>query len=150
MNYSTSRKYLGERLTAKQMVRHCALLIITGCLLTIASCSGVKTSDRGSATNRKNATITAAPNPIRVCDGTGLGVTRLSWTSVGPDTVEVHVSSPDGALFARTIPTGTSETTKWVADGMTFFLQDVSGGKPLTPENTLATVAVKVNNDGCQ
>ena len=143
-------KEMGRSLIAKQMVRHCALLVLTGSLLTIAGCSGVKTSDRGSATKGEHATITAVPNPIRVCDGTGLGVTKLSWTSVGPDTVEVHVSSPDGELFARTIPTGTSETAKWVADGMIFFLQDVSGGKPLTPENTLATVAVKVNNAGCQ
>ena len=143
-------KEMGRSLIAKQMVRHCALLVLTGSLLTIAGCSGVKTSDRGSATKGEHATITAVPNPIRVCDGTGLGVTKLSWTSVGPDTVEVHVSSPDGELFARTISTGTSETAKWVADGMTFFLQDVSGGKPLTPENTLATVAVKVNNAGCQ
>jgi hypothetical protein len=29
-----------------------------------------------------------------------------------------------------------------VTDGTTFYLQDVSGGKPLTANNTLATVVV--------
>jgi hypothetical protein len=31
-----------------------------------------------------------------------------------------------------------------VRNGMTFFLQDVSGGKPLTRENTVAQVTVQV------
>src|SRR5207253_11384591 len=32
--------------------------------------------------------ITTTPNPIQVCDGTGLGVTTLIWTSTGISTVE--------------------------------------------------------------
>jgi hypothetical protein len=31
-----------------------------------------------------------------------------------------------------------------VPDGMTFYLQDISGGKPLTAENTLATVVLRL------
>ena len=35
---------------------------------------------------------------------------------------------------------GFHDDSKWVGNGMTFYLQDVSGGKTLTAANTLATV----------
>ena len=93
--------------------------------------------------------ITANPNPIQVCDGTGLGITTLSWTSTGTSTVEVHISSPSGSLFASSGPSGSSTTGKWVGQGTQFFLQDVSGGLPLTSANTIATVAVGLTTAGC-
>jgi hypothetical protein len=34
------------------------------------------------------------------------------------------------------------QTDVWVTDGMTFYLQDVTGGRPLTSDYTLATVTV--------
>ena len=37
---------------------------------------------------------------------------------------------------------GSAQTGAWVTDGMTFYLQDVTGGKPLTANNTLATLVV--------
>ena len=81
--------------------------------------------------------ITASPSMVLVSDRFPYGVTTLSWTSVGAETVEVHVGTPDGPLFSRTGPSGSATTGKWVADGMVFYLQDVSGGKPLTLANTL-------------
>jgi hypothetical protein len=134
-------------LNIKQIVRRYALFIMFASLLTVVSCSGLKSVYKGSPTNDKNASITADPNPVRVCDGSGVGVTKLSWTAVGPSKVEVHVSSPDGVLFAQTAPTATADTGKWVTNGMTFYLQD--GGKPLTAENTLASTTVKVTAEGC-
>jgi hypothetical protein len=113
------------------------------------SCSSLRSSRTLSSKKASSGTISANPNPIQVCDASGLGVTKLSWDSVGPNRVEVRLSSPDGVLFAQTVPTGTAETGKWVADGMTFYLQDVSAGKPLTAENTLATTTVKVTTTGC-
>jgi hypothetical protein len=70
--------------------------------------------------------------------------TELVWTINPPRMCEVHVSAPDGKLFATASTSGSSKTEKWVRDGMTFFLQDVSGGKPLTGENTVAQVTVQV------
>jgi hypothetical protein len=104
------------------------------------------------ATARTTATgtLTANPNPIKVCDKSETGVTTLSWTSAGALGVQVRVGKPDGDLFAAppsgqgTVPTG-----KWVKDGMKFYLQDVSGGKPLTPENTITTLTVNVTREGC-
>ena len=93
--------------------------------------------------------ISANPNPIQLCDGSGLGATMLTWTS-GATTVEVHVNSPAGALFARSgAGTWSSATGKWVANGTVFYLQDVSGGLPLTSANTLATVTVALTTNGC-
>ena len=88
--------------------------------------------------------ITADPNPVRVSDRSGLGVTTLSWTSEGVEMVEVRVGAPDGPLFSRSGPVGQAQTGQWVSDGMIFYLQDVSGGLPLTSAHTLATVTVKV------
>ena len=58
--------------------------------------------------------------------------------------VEVHIGSPNGRLFAGGGNRGSSQTGLWVTDGMTFYLQDVGGGKPLTEENTLALLVVNL------
>jgi hypothetical protein len=132
------------------MARSSALFVLIASLFTIVGCSRLGSGSEGPSANGKNATITADPNPIRVCDGSAVGVTRLSWTSIGTKQVEVHVGSPDGVLFAQTAPTANAETGKWVINGMSFYLQDTSDGKPLTAENTLATTTVKVTSDGCR
>lgn len=99
----------------------------------------------------KHAAIIADPNPIKVCDGSGLGVTTLALTIERPVlVVEVRVDSPGGALFASKAKSADVPTGKWVTDGMVFYLQDTTGGKSLTPENTLDTVTLKVTTDGCQ
>jgi 2-polyprenyl-3-methyl-5-hydroxy-6-metoxy-1,4-benzoquinol methylase len=87
--------------------------------------------------------ITAEPNPFQP-DSEGLGKTTLSWLAHGASKVEVHVDAPDGLLFARHGPGRFSQATgQWVHDGMTFYLQDVSKGLPLTAENTIATVTLR-------
>lgn len=123
------------------------VLILTSCKETQSS----KPQNTSPTTKGKSATgsIIATPNPIKVCDKSGSGVTTLTWTSIGTTNVEVHVGKPDGDLFASTEASGTWTTGKWVSDGMVFFLQDVSGGKALTQENTLATATVKVTSQGC-
>jgi len=58
--------------------------------------------------------------------------------------VEVHLDSPDGLLFARTGPGRFCQpTAHWVHDSTRFYLQNVSGGLPLTPENTIAMVTLR-------
>ena len=137
----------------KKLASFALLVILTVSLLTIGGCSRPTQSNTSApappSTGAKNASITADPNPIQVCDGSGLGVTKLSWTSVGPAVVEMHVNSPNGDLFARTGANGTATTAKWVTNGMIFYLQDVTGEKSLTPANTLATFTAKVTSAGC-
>src|ERR1022692_4879485 len=87
------------------------------------------------------ASLTASPNPIQVT-GAADGTTTISWNAPNAANVEIHVGSPNGPLFASGGNRGSQQTGPWVADGTTFYLQDVSGGKPLTASNTLATLVV--------
>lgn len=98
----------------------------------------------------KHAAIIADPNPIKVCDGSGLGVTTLALTIEPPIVrVDVRVDSPGGSQLATKAESGYVTTGKWVNDGMLFYLQDVTGGKSLTPDNTLAAVTARVTQEGC-
>lgn len=87
------------------------------------------------------STITATPNPIPVAAGE-LGTTTLQWYAPLASLVEVHVGSPTGPLFTRNGSQGSAATGAWVTNGMTFYLQNVTDGLPLTSANTLATVTV--------
>jgi hypothetical protein len=73
-----------------------------------------------------------------------LGVTTVSWNVSGVQTVEIHIGAPNGVFFSGGGPSGTATTGLWTANGMTFYLQDVTGGKPLTSDNTLGSVTVYV------
>src|SRR5882724_7092266 len=82
--------------------------------------------------NKLGASITASPNPLAV-DSRGFGQTTLSWTSYATSKVEVHVNAPDGNVFTASGPGSFSKATeRWVRVGMTFYLQNVSNGLPLT------------------
>jgi hypothetical protein len=101
-------------------------------------------------TTQAVGTITANPDRVKVCDGTGVGVTTLTWSASGATTVEVRIGSPDGGLFSHTgSGGGTQETGKWINDGLLVHLQDVSDGKPLTPGNTIAKIQLHVTTEGC-
>ncbi|MCC6366528.1 MAG: hypothetical protein IT165_23670 [Bryobacterales bacterium] len=88
--------------------------------------------------------LTASPNPITVTGDADLGMATISWNAPGAEAVEVRVNGTDGPLLVSGGDRGSAQTGPWVADGMTFYLQDVSGGKPLTEENTLATAVVRL------
>src|SRR5690349_1791562 len=113
-------------------------------LLAVSLFGNIATTQKG-----RRGLISANPNPIIVCDGTGLGITTLTWSSAGTTLVEVHLKTPSGTLVAQSGPNGTVTTGKWVTNGSAFYLQDVSGGLPLTSANTLATVTVSVVSTGC-
>jgi hypothetical protein len=107
------------------------------------SASAAGSSDTGGGSS--NGTITANPNPAPK-SANGDAITTISWNApAGVTTVEVHVVSPSGTLFGGGGPTGSLTTGAWVSNGLTFFLQDVSGGKPLTTANTIGTVTVTVS-----
>jgi glycosyltransferase involved in cell wall biosynthesis len=102
-------------------------------------------SRRRRSLGLSTGTIMARPQliPTDNYDGTH-EKTRISWTSRGAIEVEVRIGAPDGPLFSRLRSDGESETGNWVKNGMLFFLQDVSGGLPLSKENTLSIVRVIV------
>ena len=102
---------------------------------------GVQVWTNGPAPTVLNAT----PNPIPVTGGATFGATTITWIAGNAQNVEVHVGSPNGQLFAIGGNSGSAQTGAWVADGTTFYLQDVTGGKGLTSANTLATVVVHLS-----
>jgi Bacterial Ig-like domain (group 3) len=86
--------------------------------------------------------LTAVPNPLVVFAPANVGVTTLTWSAPSAGSVEVHVGSPDGPLFAAGGPSGSAATGLWAIDGMVLYLQDTTGGKLLVAENTLAVAAL--------
>ncbi len=89
------------------------------------------------------ATLTANPNPIQVCDGTGLGVTTLSWSAPGVATVQVRVGSPGGPLMFQGGSSGSASTLKWVTNGLVFHIVNASTGA------SLAQTSVALTTNGC-
>jgi parallel beta-helix repeat protein len=88
--------------------------------------------------------LTANPNPIPISGNALHGSTTIIWNAPHAQAVEIRIGSPNGVLFDGGGSRGSVATGLWVSDGMTFYLQDVSGGKPLTAEYTLATVVVRL------
>jgi cytochrome c551/c552 len=88
--------------------------------------------------------LTANPNPIPVKAGAFVGQTTLSWNAPDAQLIEIHIGSPSGPLFTEQGNRGSIQTGVWVSDGATFYLQDVTGGKPLTSDYTLATLVVNL------
>jgi glycosyltransferase involved in cell wall biosynthesis len=89
--------------------------------------------------------ITADPNPIKT-DPSGTGLTTLSWQADRAAAVEVHVDAPDGPMFSGAGCAGTATTGNWVRPGMVFYLQDVTGGLPLSAANTLDSVTIRAQS----
>jgi hypothetical protein len=73
-----------------------------------------------------------------------VGRTTLTWQVPAAMAVEIHVGAPDGPLFASGIGPGQEATGFWVKNGTQFFLQDVTGGKSRSAENTIARITVAV------
>lgn len=113
--------------------------------LGLASCGGSNTNvPQIPPVKTADTTFGASPNPIVVTDGTGLGLTTLSWSTTKSKLVDIHVGGPDGTLMASVSASGTTPTGKWVRDGMQFYLQDASAPNKTDPSATLAVVTVKV------
>lgn len=95
---------------------------------------------------RNGASITALPNPVPVT-GSAFGTALISWNAPNAQIIEVHVGSPTGALFTYNTNRGSMSTGAWVTDGMTFYLQDVTGGVQASSANTLATTVVHLQKN---
>ena len=100
--------------------------------------------NRPAAAPTVNVSFEARPQRIVQPDGSGLGITEFYWNVPNGFSVEVHVDTPGGPLLAASDGPSHARTEKWVKNGMRFFLQDVRGGKPLTGENTMASLSVEV------
>jgi len=89
-----------------------------------------------------SVSISANPNPIPVAPGVTAGQTTITWNAPGSSSVEVHIGSATGTLFAGGGSSGSQETGDWVADGTVFVLVDG------TTHATLATTTVALTTSG--
>jgi hypothetical protein len=89
-----------------------------------------------------NPTITANPNPIPVASGVLAGQTTISWNAPNSSSVEVHVGSATGTLFAGGASSGSAQTGDWVSNGMLFVLVDGA------THSTLASTTVTLGASG--
>ena len=94
-------------------------------------------------TVKPGVTFWSPNNPVLPERG-GVGRATLAWNAPEASEVELRIGAPDGILMGRHYRFGTAATGLWVFDGLTFYLQDVSGGKPLTADNTLGTVRISL------
>jgi hypothetical protein len=94
----------------------------------------------------RNVVAYAYPNPM-TGNSSGLAVTTIYWDATempSVSSVEVHMNSPSGILFTAGGQAGSAVTGTWVQNGTTFYVQDVTGGKPLTSANTLSVIYANV------
>lgn len=96
------------------------------------------------SSRQPGVTFWANPNPIVISDRFGYGRTTLAWSAPGARNVEIRIDAPDGVNMGLSLGAGSAQTGRWVHDGMTFYLQDVTDGKPLTAANTLGVVQAGV------
>ena len=89
-----------------------------------------------------SGTLVADPHPVPLCKKTGVGVTTVTWTTVGTDSTEIHIGSPNGNLWVKGGAKGSAKTGQWVAKGLTIYLQNVKNKAPLTADHTLAKLAI--------
>jgi hypothetical protein len=83
-----------------------------------------------------------SPNDPIFTASNGAGRATLAWNAPGVGEVDLRIGSPDGVSMGRHHSYGTTTTGDWASAGLTFYLQDVSGGRPLTAENTLGVVRI--------
>lgn len=107
-------------------------------LMGLATCSSPDSDFEAPGVN-----LSADPNPVPVCDGTGLGKTRIAWFREDLQTVQLRIGRPDGNLFVRGGAHGTAETGKWVKDRIKILLLDDSSGE------VLAELTLRVSAADC-
>jgi hypothetical protein len=89
-----------------------------------------------------NFPLVASPNPVPVCDFSGLGKTELTWNF--PSKHEIRVGSPTGSLVGAPTGKGSKMTGKWIKDNTEFFVIDPTTGK------TVQQLGVDNTVLGCQ
>jgi hypothetical protein len=108
--------------------------------LAIASAHVQAPASGGSST-----IFTAATNPILVQPNASARTALLVWNAPANVTqTEIHLSTPDGPLFAEGGGSGSAATGDWVTNNMVFVLEDVSNGKPSSTSNEIGQIQMSV------
>ncbi len=93
-----------------------------------------------AAAGYDTAYMVGTPNPIHL-NGATYGQTMITWYAPSSvQYIQIRVGSPSGPLFTTNFPQGSMMTGQWVTDGMILYLQDITNGKALNANNTIAKV----------
>ncbi|MFN0105211.1 MAG: lactonase family protein [Bryobacteraceae bacterium] len=106
-------------------------------------CIVFQTTPATGNTVKPGVTFWATNNPA-TAGANGRAQLTLAWNAPGTTELDIRVGGPNGVSMGLHPRYGIAATGPWVSDGIMFYLQDVSGGKPLTAENTLGTVRASV------
>jgi len=89
------------------------------------------------------ASLNGSPDPVQVCDGTGLGTITISWNAADTNAprIEVHVGAPDGPTFAAGMAAGSAPTGKWTTNYTQFFRVDPAKKQVLAQYTAHVTTA---------
>jgi hypothetical protein len=145
--YQITKRSAAHRVRIDPRLRsNLQVLLVMVCLALFAACSKAppQPEAKAGAAERKPATsLVAVPNPIVTSDGSGIGETSITWTTTASQ-AELRVGATNGQVFARGGSQGTAQTGKWVRNGMTFYLQDLSNPNPTTESATLGHLTMAV------
>ncbi|HWF46652.1 MAG TPA: hypothetical protein VG168_06585 [Bryobacteraceae bacterium] len=135
-------------------IKCCVVVSCVGFSLLLTACSNKSADKENTAASsasvapaaviiRDGVTFAADPDPVMGDGPVKLGKTTLSWKTP-VKSVQIRLGAPDGKLFAISGGAQQAETGYWVANGMTFYLQDNTALNPTDPSATLAKLAVSV------
>ena|ERR1022692_4272275 len=129
---------------ASALTNRILIVCLVAFSFALASCQKSQDVSQVPPSQTADTKFEASPNPIVVTDGTGSGMTTLSWSTTKSKSLEIHLNDPAGPLMASIGDSGTTDTGKWVTDGMKFYLQDASVPNKTDASATLAVLMVKV------
>ncbi|MGA7409631.1 MAG: hypothetical protein WBW33_04040 [Bryobacteraceae bacterium] len=98
---------------------------LVNCLAASAAGDALTLSGQGGGVTLPQL-VTANPNPVPVAAGVAVGQTTVAWNAPDSRSVEVHVGSATGTLFASGGSSGSAQTGDWVSNGMVFVLVDAT------------------------
>ncbi len=91
--------------------------------------------------------LVAFPNPIKVCDGSGVGDTTLSWNVPASTWYELHKGSQTGEVVVQGLGSGSEQVTR-VANNAKYVLVGANS-VAAQKKSQLGQVYVVHTRDGC-
>jgi len=108
-------------------------------------CIVFQTAPPAGTSSKPGVTFWAINNPASAGPN-GAAQLNIAWNAPAATEVDIRIGAPNGTAMGTQPRYGVTSTGPWVTDGMMFYLQDISGGKPLTPDNTLGTFRAVVRS----
>lgn len=120
-------KYTKDRLFNSVVIERVApvvSLVFASILLCSTALLGASPVQLYKMTSLASAILAANPNPIQVCDGSGVGTTTFSWTAPSTTNVELRKDGQTGQLLYQGTGSGTYQGTN-IAHNSNYYLYSI-------------------------